>query len=161
MDPDDQLKTREQWIREELRAVRTLLQSQMQWGITVLAAVGLNLYYIRKDAKIHLVEQKVLQANELLPFFRWIIGTVFLVVLAAVFASAMRRVSLHHWAYRTQLRDMNGGYSGIVERIPVANNRFLNSTPYILFFAIPALDFFIWCLFYAGEKLQIQFLIPW
>jgi hypothetical protein len=160
MEPD-QLKMREQWLREELRAARTLLVSQMQWGMTVLAAVGLNLYYIRKDAKLHLVEQKLLKANELLPFFRWFIGTVFLLILASVFASAMRRVALHHRAYRTQLREMNPSYSGIVERIPVADNRFLNNTPYVLFFTIPCLDLVVWALFYAGEKLQLSFLIPW
>jgi|ERR1043165_677222 uncharacterized protein YggT (Ycf19 family) len=157
----EQLKSKEQWLREELRAARTLLQTQMQWGITVLAAVGLNLYYIRKDAKAHLVEQMVLAAQELLPFSRWFIGTVFLLILASVFASTTRRVALHHQFYRTQLRDMNPSYSGIREDIPVATNRFLNNSPYLLFFAIPALDLVIWTLFYAGEKLQISFLIPW
>jgi hypothetical protein len=159
MEPD-QLKTKEQWLREELRATRTLIHNQMQWGVTVLTAAALNLYYIRKDAKAHLVEQKLLLPNELLPFFRWIIGTVFLLVVASVFASTMRRVALHLQAYRKQLRAMEPSYSGIVETIPVGNNRFLNNTPYVLFFAIPALDLTIWTLFYAGEKLQISFLIP-
>src|ERR1700685_3800245 len=105
---EEQLKLREQWLREELRALRTVLVSQMQWGITVLTAAGLNLYYIRKDVKAHLVSQHFLKEGELLPFFRWFVGTIFLCILAGVFASSMRRIVRHHQQYRTQLQAMDG-----------------------------------------------------
>jgi len=157
----DQLKTKEQWLREELRSTRTIILNQMQWGITILAAVSLNLYYIRRDAKLNLVQHKVLLESDQLPFLRWMLGSIFLLIIASIFASATRRITLHHQAYRKQLYDMSPSYSGITETLPVATNRFLNKTPSLLFFAIPALDMFVWTLFYTGEKFQISFLIPW
>lgn len=55
-DEADRQKAKEDWLRQELRAHRTLGISQIQWGVTVLAAVGLNLYYIRRDVTKHLVD---------------------------------------------------------------------------------------------------------
>lgn len=133
----------------------------MQWGITVLTAAGLNLYYIRRDAQAHLAAQQVLKANEQLPFLRWVVGTLFLVIIASLFASAMKRVAAHHVEYRRQLLELKGGFSGIKEVLPLGSAGILNHTPYLLFYAIPVLDLFVWCIFYAGEKLHIEFLIPW
>jgi|ERR1035437_710850 hypothetical protein len=100
-------------------------------------------------------------ASDQLPFLRWMLGSIFLLIIASIFAAATRRITLHHQAYRKQLYDMSPSYSGITETLPVATNRFLNKTPSLLFFAIPALDMFVWTLFYTGEKFQISFLIPW
>jgi hypothetical protein len=151
------VKIREQWLREELRASRTLITSLMQWGLTVLAAVALNLYYIRKDVHTHLVSSNIIQANEILPITRWLLGTAFLTLLAAVFTSYGNRFSAHHGHYRQLLLDMNGGYSGIKERVPRA--RLLYHAPLMIFFCIPLLDLAVWFLFYAGEKLN--FSISW
>lgn len=155
----DRLKSKEQWLREELRASRTQLSNQMQWGITVLAAVSINLYYIRKDVHTHLVQQHRIDPSEMLPFQRWIIGTILLIFLAWIFTSLTRRYSIHHGVYRDQLMEMNGGFSGIEEKVPRA--RFLHNAPSFLYFSIPALDIMAWTMFYAGEKLQFNFLVPW
>ena len=50
-DRDDRTKTKEQWLREELRATRSLMNNTLQWGITVLAAAELNLYYLRREIR--------------------------------------------------------------------------------------------------------------
>jgi hypothetical protein len=155
----ERFRLKEQWLREELRASRTQLLGQMQWGITVLAAVGINLYYIRKDVHAHLVQQAVITPQEILPFTRWFLGTFFLLVLAWVFTALAKRLSSHHGVYRQQLIDMDGGYSGIRERVPRAS--FLYRAPFIMFFSIPAIDLLTWALFYAGERLRINILIPW
>jgi hypothetical protein len=145
---EEKLKCKEQWLRDELRAARTLLVSQMQWGITVLAAVEINLYYIRRDAKAYLIEQNIINTNESFPLVRWLVGTSFLLVLAFVFSRVMKRASDHHRAYRTQLVNLNGGYSGIEETIKVGD-RVLNMSPSIMFFSMPAFDFILWFIFLA------------
>lgn len=153
---EDKLKCKEQWLREELRAARTLLTSWMQWGITVLAAIWINIYYIRRDAGAHLVEQKIINANEPLPLTRWLIGTFGLFVIAFVFAVVTNRAAGHHRAYRNLLVTLKGGYSGIEESIPVGN-KLLNRSPWILFFSIPLMDFVAWFLFSASIKGSIPF----
>src|SRR4051812_23862030 len=101
VEPD--LKTKEDWLRQELRASRTLFASQLQWGVTVLAAVELNLYYVRRDVARYLIELGALKPNELLPITRWLIGTTFLLMLAGIFARYTKRTIRHHVDYRQQL----------------------------------------------------------
>lgn len=150
---DDQIKMREQWLREELRATRNLLQHHMSWGITALAAVALNIYYIRIAARTNLISIGTLAPNEAPPFGRWIIGTLYLCLLAAVFIAITRRVARQHVVYRRQLIAMEGGYSGIEEKIPL--NEYLWLTPYILFLSVPALDLIVWGWFYVGRYITI------
>lgn len=156
-EPD--LKTREDWLRQELRASRTLFASQLQWGVTVLAAVELNLYYVRRDVARYLIELGALKPNELLPITRWLIGTAFLIMLAGIFARYTKRTTMHHRDYRRQLLDMKPSYSGIEEPIPLGG--FNHRVAYYLFFVFPAFDIFTWAFFYAGEKLNLHITIPW
>ena len=53
MSDDDALKTKEDWLRQELRASRTLLTSILQWGVAVLSVVELKLYDIRREVTKH------------------------------------------------------------------------------------------------------------
>ena len=158
----DKLKAREQWLREEIRSTRGLMQRQAQWGITVLAAIALNLYYIRKDAHAYLVAQKQIAENELLPFSRWVIGTIFLCVLATLFLSIQRRFIKHHQAYRRELCDMRGGYSGIREPLEAGGVKWTTVVPFALMFTLPLLDLVLWFVFYVGEAvLNVRIAIPW
>jgi hypothetical protein len=130
--------------------------SLAQWGATVLAAAELNLYYIRRDVTKHLVEMKRLQPAELLPLGRWLVGTVFLIVVASVFAGYMRRLASRHRIYRQQL-DAAPNYSGIREIVkPGGTIHYLH---YWLFFVFPAFDVVLWALFFVGERLSVS--IPW
>jgi hypothetical protein len=153
---EEQAKTKEEWLRSEVRATRSQIFVLLQWGVAVLAATELNLYYIRRDITKHLVEQNVIQPNELLPFFRWFVGTLLLTLLAGVFLIYMRRLVIHHVAYRKQLIDLEPSYSEIVE---VATGGAVNRLHYLLFSIFPIFDLFVWFMFFAGNKLQI--LIPW
>jgi hypothetical protein len=152
-----QLKTKEEWLREDLRASRTLMLHLVQWGSTVLAAVELNLYYVRQDVRKHLIEQHVMEPSELLPIQRWLIGTLLLAILAYVFSFYMHRLHRTHVAYRKQLIEMNPSYSGIQEEIPTGGR--IGRVHYPLFFAFPFFDMFVWLFFYAGPRLHIS--LPW
>jgi hypothetical protein len=68
---DEKNKTKEMWLREEFRVSRTQMLTLVNWGVTVLAAAEVNLFYIRREVTKYLVEQKFLQPDELLPFSRW------------------------------------------------------------------------------------------
>src|ERR1041385_4857192 len=108
---DEKTKCKEDWLRQELRANRTLMTGLLQWGVAVLAAVQLNLYYIRRDVTRHLVERGRLKADELLPFTRWLTGTIFLMMLAYIFTSYMRTTIERHANYRKQLLIVSPTYS--------------------------------------------------
>jgi hypothetical protein len=155
--PTAQDKAKEEWLREDLRASRTQMLYLVQWGSTALAAVELNLYYIRQDVRKHLVEQHVMKPDQLLPIQRWILGTVFLSILAYVFSFYLHRLHRTHVGYRRQLIAMNPSYSGIHEDIPTGGR--IGRVHYLLFFVFPLFDVFVWLLFYAGPRLHIT--IPW
>jgi hypothetical protein len=148
-----QLEVKERWLRKELRATRKLIMTQLQWAVTVLAATELNLYYIRRDIRQHLVDEKIISPIQLVPFFRWFLGTLFLIVLAYIFSRYSSRLVKRHEMYRKQLHAMNPSYSGIDESIPVGGK--LAKIFYYLFYAFPLFDLIIWILFYAGTKLSI------
>jgi hypothetical protein len=152
-----QLKMKEDWLRQELRANRTLMINQVQWGVTVLAAVELNLYYIRRDVTKHLVDLTKLKPDELLPLPRWAIGTLLLFVLAVIFTVYLNRSVRHHVEYRKQLCAMDPSYSGITEGIRVGG--FIGRLHHFLFLIFPAFDLFVWAMFYVGPQLHLT--IPW
>jgi hypothetical protein len=155
-DADDKQKAKEDWLRQELRANRTLAISQIQWGVTVLAGVELNLFYIRQDVTKHLVELGVLKPGELPPLLRWSMGTFLLLILASIFTTYLNRTIRHHVECRKQLLAMNPSYSGITEAIPTGGS--INKLHYFLFFIFPALDFTVWAMFYAG---RFKLSLPW
>lgn len=152
---DDQTKTKEQWLREELRATRSLLLHQMFWGATALAAAAINIYYIRIAARVDLIKAGALTADEPPPFGRWVIGTFYLCLLAAVFIAINRQVGKQHIGYRRQLIEMNGGYSGIKETVPLT--KYLWLTPFLLFLSIPTLDLIIWAWFHVKRYITFSF----
>lgn len=148
----EQTKFKEELLREELRVNRTQMLTLLQWGVTVLSAVELNLYYIRRDATKHLVDNHAIIEKDLIPFPRWFIGTLLLCILALVFSYYMRRQHQRHVSYRKQLIEMKS-YSGIIEDIPTGGT--IGRMHYLLFFIFPAFDVFVWGFFYVGERLQL------
>ena len=153
----DKQKAKEDWLRQELRAHRTLAVSQIQWGVTVLAAVELNLYYIRHDVTKHLVELGALKPGQLPPLLRWAMGTLLLFILASIFTIYLNRTIRHHVACRKQLLAMKPSYSGIEEAISTGG--LINKLHYFLFFIFPLLDLLVWAMFYTGPRFNIS--LPW
>lgn len=147
---ETKLKTKEKWLREELRACRTQVVSVIQWGMTVLAAVELNLYYIRSSVHEFLVNAYLLQERELLPFSRWVIGTVLLSILSMFFSIVLRRFTRRLRSYISQLMALKGGYSGIDERIPLP--KYLGRIAVVSFFAIPLFDLTLWIVLYSSQS---------
>jgi len=144
---DDQLRAREDWLRQELRACRTLMTTLLQWGTTVMVAVELNLYYIRRDATQHLLSTEGIHKGDALPFLRWGLGTGLLCILALVFSSYIGRIAKHHRSYREQLQK-SPSYSGIDEKsIPIGGR--ISWLHHHLFWAFPIFDGCAWLLFFG------------
>lgn len=153
-------RTAEDWLRQELRATRTVTINLIQWGVTALAAVELNLYYIRRDATQRLLDSHFLKPGELLPLTRWCLGTILLSILAQIFSVYTSRIARHHLSYRNQLVNMNPSYSGIDEGA-VKTGGPIHQVHVYLFWIFPLFDLTAWFLFYAGERLHISIFIPW
>jgi len=152
----DAEKTKEDWLRQELRATRALLVSLMQWGISVLALLDVIRYYVRQDVTAHLREIGRLNAGDLLPLSRWSIGTLLLLIVAYLFDRYSQRVALHHNHYRSQLVSMTPTYTGIAESIPPARG-----PQQYLFFAIPVFDLAVWAYYYLGGFMGATLDLPW
>src|SRR5262244_3025253 len=69
-------RTKEEFLRQELRGSRVLLVNLMACGVAILAAAEIFLYYIRQDVTAHMREIGQLGAAALLPFVRYSMGTV-------------------------------------------------------------------------------------
>lgn len=81
------MKKRAEILIEEIRSARNMVFRTYQWGITImLATTAGTLYTVRKDILNRLVEQGSLSYGESLPFYRYLIGTFFLLFLACLFA---------------------------------------------------------------------------
>jgi hypothetical protein len=134
-------KFKEDWLRQEIRASRALLVRLMEWGVVLLVAAEINLYWIRQDITLHLRDVGRLREDAILPLFQWSIGTLFLLVIAYVFARYTDRIAKHHAVYRAQLVSMTPTYSGIAESIGV--DRSLHRLRY-LYYAFPLFDLAVW-----------------
>jgi len=147
-------KLREEWLREEIRAVRTLAFTLIQWGVTVLTAVETSLYYLRRDVTEHLVASHRILPGELIPWPRWLLGTLFLLFLAYIFSNLLNYLNKKLVSYREQLI-AGPSYSGIVEVQPAKTKWSL--APHLLFYAFPLIDLAL----YFGFSVAKSFNIPW
>jgi hypothetical protein len=75
----------EKLLREEVRSIRELWMRILQWGITVLTGASTIIFYARRSVKEDLVASAILKIGEPLPMKVYLIGTVFLLLLAYIF----------------------------------------------------------------------------
>jgi hypothetical protein len=150
----EQLKKKEEWLREELRHTRMMWLNLLKWGVTVLAALESSLYFVRRDVTEHLIAAGALPIGGLMPWPRWFLGTLFLAFIAYVFALLTVYIGKKHTGYREQLVSMKPSYSEIKE-IPVGTK--LKNAPYYLFYAFPVID----QLLYLTFSISKSFKIPW
>lgn len=125
---------REDVLRVEIRNLRGTLLRVNQWGVTVLASIQTVLYFIRRDVLEHLHAEK---SNVLwLPRINYLMGTLFLFVVATLFCVISFRPSIRLRGYRDELKRF--GVSGIAEReIHPVWARIVN---FSLFYAFPFFD---------------------
>jgi hypothetical protein len=148
------LKIKEQWLREELRANRTLMLGLFQWGLAVLTGMETVIYYVRRDVASNLALHNALPPNGTVPPTRWLVGTAILTMVAIIFCLMSKYLVARQVAYRGQLVGMKHSFSGIIEGPMKAG---INKYHYWLFLAFPAMD--VMLLFYF--RLTSSITIPW
>jgi len=142
-------KIKEQWLREELRATRSLMNNTVQWGITVLAAAELTLRFLRAEIHQHFVVRHPEDA-ERFSLHHWVIGTVLMMILSAVFFIIMRRHRQRFQHHRRQLSQMDGGYSSISEELS-GGKILIYIVPEMLFLTMPLFDISLWIVLYPSS----------
>jgi hypothetical protein len=138
-------KTKEDFLREELRATRKLLVNLMERGVALMVAVELILYYIRQDMTAHLRELGRLGPDEVMPLGLYAVGTLLLLVIAFNFSRYTSRIAHHYTVYRLQLISLTPTFSGIAESIEA--HRPVQQYVYL---ALPMFDVAVWLAYYAA-----------
>jgi hypothetical protein len=124
---------KEQMLREEIRSLQVIQIRVMQWGVTCLVSVQTALFFIRRDIATSYGDGKagVLQ----IPIQRYLVGTFFLALLAAIAVRISLYVSTRMAHYRNQLGERSE--SGIVEMPP---RKGVRRWIFCLYFVFPILD---------------------
>lgn len=135
----ERAQKREEWLRAELLVNRQLINRTVAWGVTVLTAVEGFLCNLRINIKDHLLANHQLQPGQMLPFFRWCVGSLFLAMLATIFSILIRHVQNRHREARQQLA--KDSYTGIIES-PIP--QWLRFWLVFVFFLFPLVDLIIY-----------------
>jgi hypothetical protein len=122
-------------LREEIRSIRELWMRILQWGITVITGAGTVVFYARRAIRQDMVDSHVLKLGEPLPFKVYIIGTVFLLLLAFIFTELSKLASSRYRSYVGQLPQINK--SGIYDLPGTGKSVWI--LPW-LFYIFPAFD---------------------
>jgi hypothetical protein len=112
----------------------------MQWGLTLMATVQTAIVFIRRELVTSYVAAGILKGGEELPYKRFLVGTVFLLVAATILWALTNRTVQQYRHYKGQL--LRSSPSGIDDQVPTGITKYLM----YLFFAFPLMDllFRVW-----------------
>jgi hypothetical protein len=139
-------KSKEELLAEELRAVTDFATRHFQWGVTLLISVQAALFFVRRDVLNGLIDGGNLPKGSELPIPRYIIGTLFLLVVATILTMVGARYAKQYRHYRTQLAESR--QSGITD-LPI---RHTARWMYALYYIFPLID--VLYRLYVNIKLQ-------
>jgi hypothetical protein len=133
------VKTDEEILREEIRALRELILKLYQWGVAFIATLQTAIFFIRREVLTGLIDSGRLPKGSLLPVWRHFFGTGVVLLIAIFFTTLSLAIGDRLRWYQEQLAE--NITSGVKEPPPNhsrANRlRFMVITLYFLF---PALD---------------------
>jgi hypothetical protein len=132
------MKSKEELLREEVRAAQDLLFRINQWAITVILSLQTAIYFVRRDILAEYITRGITKPGEPLPWNRYLVGTFGLLIVASIFSFMTFIVSRRYRDYREQLAE--GSESGIRDW-PV--NRYARWTVVGLYYIFPLLDLLI------------------
>jgi hypothetical protein len=139
------LKTREQWLRDEVRTHRAILFSLLQWGMALLIGIESALYFIRQGVAQGLTGQQFVIPAKVISWERWSYGTGFLALVAFLFTILTVNLLKRYASYREQLLKVAPLYSKIDDSPFKKNYQWI---PLLFFWAVPIIDFGAWVAFH-------------
>jgi len=119
-------------IRSEIVAIQEERLRLFQIGISLLTALEVALFYIRRDIHDHLG----LLVTQPLPFNRFIVGTGVLTIIASIFSALMVAISMRNQSLRKLYNE-----KGFEAELPL-NPRIIWAMPLAIlcFYIIPLMD---------------------
>jgi hypothetical protein len=135
------LKTREQWLRDEVKNHRALLLSLIQWGMALLLAVESALYFIRQEVAQGLTGEQFIVPAKVLSWGQWFYGTSLQITIALLFSALTLNLLKRYYKYRIQLLAIARVYSKIDDSSVKKGYQWI---PLLFFWAIPTIDQIIW-----------------
>jgi hypothetical protein len=109
-------KSKEEMLREEVRFYADMQQKYMQWGLTLLISLQTAIFFVRHDLIQQYVDSGVLKKGEELPYYRYLVGTVFIALCSYVLWRLTNRVNAQYRHYKDQLVKNNTSGSAIILR---------------------------------------------
>jgi hypothetical protein len=88
--PRHRKASNEEVIREELRAIVGNFMDAWRAGVALLSSMSLAIFYIRRQVYEQMLETGELNRGQYLPWDRYILGTLFLLVVASMFYGICR-----------------------------------------------------------------------
>lgn len=132
------MKSAEEFLRAELRSIRYIALRLCQWGVTVLISLHTAIFFLRKDIYERMLTSEELTKEQYLPWNRYILGTIVLIIVALIFSLLTAFVGSRYRFYNSQLK--THAKSGVAVPDPPKMVRWLI---FGLYFIFPALDIFI------------------
>lgn len=128
-------KTKEELLSDEVRAFSDAVMKWSQWGVTLMVSLMTALFFIRREILVGYIEAGKLPKGSELPADRYLIGTVFLLIMAGILTKLSARNLEQYRHYKGQLASSRE--SGITD-LPI---KYAGRWMYGLFFLFPAIDF--------------------
>ena len=97
------MKTDEEILREEIRALRELILKLYQWGVAFIATLQTAIFFIRREVLSGLIESGRLPKGAVLPAWRYFFGTAIVFLIAIFFTTLSRAIGDRHRFYQEQL----------------------------------------------------------
>ncbi len=99
------MKTSEEIIREELRALTGKMMDVYKWGVSLLATMQTAFFFLRKDVYQRMLDNHELAPGTYLPWNRYLIGTGVLLVVSLIFVGFSHFLRLRFYFYVKLLND--------------------------------------------------------
>jgi hypothetical protein len=133
------MRTDEEILREEIRALREIILKLYQWGVAFIATLQTAIFFIRREVLNGLIESGRLPKGSLLPAWRYFFGTGVVFLIALFFTTLSRSASVRYQWYQAQLQEKIT--SGVKE--PESNAGRISQLRLIIlgiYFLFPSLD---------------------
>ena len=133
------MKSKEEIIREEIRALREIMLKLLQWGVTLLASMQAAFFFLRREYLNYQIDNGLLPRGAALPLKAYLGGTVFLLAIAIICTLLLTYVGREFRGYRALLEYHRS--SGITDPYRSRRTRgAIRVLTFGMYFFFPAID---------------------